>query len=131
LPGLDDAEVRREWTESKTVLEDLLGTAVTVASVPTGRYTKRVGLLAVQAGYEHVFTIEPWLEPRQLGSMLVYGRYAVYATTSEARVAALCSLSRPTLLWMAGGWYARKAAKAVLGPLYDPLRRRVLARTGS
>jgi hypothetical protein len=29
---------------------------------------------------------------------------------------------------MAGSWYARKAAKAAPGPVYDPLRRRVLAR---
>jgi peptidoglycan/xylan/chitin deacetylase (PgdA/CDA1 family) len=130
LPGLDDAEMRREWSESKAVLEDLLGTAVTVASVPTGRYTARVGLLAAEAGYEHIFTIEPWLEPRALGPALVYGRFSVYAKTSPARIAALCSLSRPTLLWMGGGWYARKAAKALLGPVYDPLRRRVLARIG-
>lgn len=130
LPGLGAAEILREWAESKAILEELLETDVTVASVPTGRYTEQVGLLAAQAGYEHVFTCEPWLEPRRVGSALVYGRYAVYTATSPERVAALCSLSRPTLLWMGGAWYVRKAAKAVLGPLYDPLRRRVLARTG-
>ena len=130
LTGLDDDEVLREWAESKAVLEDLLSSPVTVASVPTGRYTRREGRLAAEAGYEHVFTIEPWLEPRPLGSLLQHGRFSVYAKTSERRIAALCALSRPTLLWMGGGWYVRKATKAVLGPLYDPLRRRVLARTG-
>jgi peptidoglycan/xylan/chitin deacetylase (PgdA/CDA1 family) len=130
LPPLDDADLRREWSESKAILEDLLGAPVTVASVPTGRYSRRVGLAAAEAGYEHLFTIEPWLEPRPLGSLLQHGRFSVYARTSERRITALCSLSRPTLLWMSGGWYARKAAKAVLGPVYDPLRRRVLARTG-
>ena len=102
--------------------------AVVVASVPTGRYTDEVGLLAAEAGYEHLFTSEPWLEPRALGSARAYGRFAINARTSPERIAALCSLSRPTLLWMGGGWYARKAAKAALGPVYDPLRRRVLAR---
>jgi peptidoglycan/xylan/chitin deacetylase (PgdA/CDA1 family) len=128
--GLDDDEVLREWVESKAELEDVLGASVTVASVPTGRYTARVGRLAAHAGYEHVFTCEPWLEPRRLASALVYGRFSVFAGTSAERVAALCALSRPTLLWMSGGWYARKAAKAVLGPVYDPLRSRVLARLG-
>ena len=128
LPGLDDAAVLREWVESRAVLEDLLGAPVTVASVPTGRYNGRIGRLAAEAGYEHLFTCEPWLEPRRLGSLLLWGRYPVYAATTTARVRAYCSFSRPTLWWVAGGWYARKAAKAVLGPVYDPLRARLLAR---
>lgn len=130
LTGLDDAEVLREWRESRTVLEELLDAPATVASVPTGRYTAREGRLAAEVGYEHLFTIEPWVGPRPLAAMLVHGRFSVYANTSARRIAALCALSRPTLLWMGGGWYARKAAKAVLGPLYDPLRRRALARLG-
>ena len=128
LTALGDDEVRREWLDSKAVLEDLVGAPVVVASVPTGRYTDEVGLLAAEAGYDHLFTSEPWLEPRALGSARAYGRFAIDARTSPERIAALCSLSRPTLLWMGGGWYARKAAKAALGPVYDPLRRRVLAR---
>lgn len=130
LTPLSDDDLLREWSESKAVLEDLLGASVTIASVPTGRYSARVGRLAARAGYDHVFTSEPWLEPRRLESALVYGRFSVYSGTSAARVGALCSLSRPALWWAGGGWYARKAAKAVLGQLYDPLRRRVLARIG-
>jgi peptidoglycan/xylan/chitin deacetylase (PgdA/CDA1 family) len=128
LTSLGDDDVRREWRESKARLEEHLGSAVTVASVPTGRYSARIGLLAAEAGYAHVFTCEPWLEPRRLGQTLVYGRFPVYAGTSARRIEALCSLSRPTVWWVGGTWYARKAAKAVLGPLYDPLRRRILAR---
>jgi hypothetical protein len=129
LTRLDDAEVLREWSDSKAILEDVLGAEVRVASVPTGRYSARIGRLAAEAGYEHVFTSEPWLEPRPVGSALVYGRFSVYAATSAARIAALCSLSRPTLLWMSGSWYVRRAAKALLGRVYDRLRARVLART--
>jgi peptidoglycan/xylan/chitin deacetylase (PgdA/CDA1 family) len=128
LTSLSEDDVRREWRESKARLEEHLGSAVTVASVPTGRYSARIGLLAAEAGYAHVFTCEPWLEPRRLGQTLVYGRFPVYAGTSARRIEALCSLSRPTVWWVGGTWYARKAAKAVLGPLYDPLRRRILAR---
>jgi peptidoglycan/xylan/chitin deacetylase (PgdA/CDA1 family) len=128
LTGLDDGALLREWSESKAILEDLLGAHVTVASVPTGRYSTRVGRLAVEAGYEHVFTSEPWLEPRPLGSALVYGRIAVVSNTSDARIAALCSFSRTTLWRLAGAWYARKAAKSLLGPVYDPVRRRILDR---
>jgi peptidoglycan/xylan/chitin deacetylase (PgdA/CDA1 family) len=128
LTKLGDGDARGEWSESKAVLEDVLGATVVVASVPTGRYSERIATLAAHVGYEHLFTSEPWLEPRRADTVLVYGRYAVHAGTSAARITALCSLSRPTLLWMGGGWYARKAAKAVLGPVYDPLRRRLLTR---
>ena len=128
LPKLSDAEVLREWSESRAKLEGLLGAPVTVASVPTGRYSARIGRLAAEAGYEHLFTCEPWLEPRRIDSMQLWGRYPVYAGTSADRVLAYCSLSRPTLWWVAGGWYVRKAAKAVLGPVYDPIRGQMLAR---
>jgi peptidoglycan/xylan/chitin deacetylase (PgdA/CDA1 family) len=128
LTRLDDADVLREWCESKAVLEELLGERVTVASVPTGYYAKRIGRLAAEAGYEHLFTCEPWLEPKRLGTVDVYGRYPVYVETSAERVKAYCAFSRPTLWWVGGGWYVRKAAKAVLGSRYDSLRGRVLAR---
>lgn len=128
MPRLDDADVLREWSESKAVLEELLGARVTVASVPTGYYSKRIGRLAAEAGYEHLFTCEPWLEPKRLGAVLVHGRYPVYAGTSAQRVQAYCAFSRPTLWWVGGSWYVRKAAKAVLGPVYESLRGHVLAR---
>jgi peptidoglycan/xylan/chitin deacetylase (PgdA/CDA1 family) len=128
LTSLDDAEVLREWSESRAVLGDLLRTRVAVASVPTGRYKSRVGRLAAEAGYEHLFTCEPWLEPRSLDSILVHGRYPVYAGTTPERIRAYCAFSRPTLWWVGGGWYVRKAAKTALGPVYESLRTRVLAR---
>ncbi len=128
LTRLDDADVLREWSESRAVLEELLGDRVAVASVPTGYYSERVGRLAAEAGYEHVFTCEPWLEPKRVGRALVHGRFPVYAGTSADRVRAYCAFSRPTLWWVGGGWYVRKAAKAVLGPVYESLRGRVLAR---
>jgi peptidoglycan/xylan/chitin deacetylase (PgdA/CDA1 family) len=126
---LDDDDVRREWSESKAVLEDLLGTSVTVASVPRGRYSTRIGRLAIEAGYDHVFTSEPWLEPRSLASGLVYGRIPVVSNMSPERIAALCAFSRPTLWWLQSAWYSRKAAKSLLGPVYDRVRRSILDRT--
>lgn len=128
LTSLEDAEGLREWSESKAILEDLLGVAVTTASVPTGRYSVRVGRLAAEAGLEHVFTGEPWLEPRRVESALAYGRFSMYAGTPARRVAALCSLSRPTLVRMGASWYVRRGVKALLGRAYDPLRARILAR---
>lgn len=128
LSGLPDSEVAAEWTTSRRALEDALGEPVTSASVPGGFYSTRVGELASAAGYTHLFTSEPWLKPRRVGSLRVYGRFAVVADTSAADVAALCRLSRPAILRAAISWHTRKTARGALGPIYAGLRRRVLAK---
>lgn len=126
LTRLSDAEVADEWTRSKTILEEILGAPVDTLSVPTGYYDERVGRLAAEAGYRRIFTSEPWLEPRPLGAALVHGRFSVVNTTPAAHVERLCRLS-PRALWPdAAGWYARKAAKRALGPVYTRVRARLL-----
>jgi peptidoglycan/xylan/chitin deacetylase (PgdA/CDA1 family) len=128
LSRLSDAEVTAELETSRKVLEDVLGKPVTTASVPGGFYSARVAELAGEAGFDHLFTSEPWLESRQVGSLLVYGRFAIVSDTTAADVAALCRLSKPALVRATISWHARKAARAALGPLYAELRRRILAR---
>jgi peptidoglycan/xylan/chitin deacetylase (PgdA/CDA1 family) len=69
---LGDAELTRELTESRRILEGLLGRPVTQAAVPFGSYDRRVLTQARRAGaYERVFTSDggparhgAWLQPR-------------------------------------------------------------------
>ncbi len=108
----------------------LLGGPVEAASVPTGFYTATVGRCAVEAGLTHLFTSEPWLEPRPLdGGSAGYGRFSVISTTPAARIASLCRLSRAAV-WREASlfWYGRQVAKRALGPLYTRLREPLLAR---
>lgn len=128
LSRLSDAEVTAELETSKNVLEDAIGEPVTTASVPGGFYSPRVAELAGRAGFEHLFTSEPWLTARKVGALRVYGRFAIVSDTAAADVAALCRLSRPAIVRATISWHARKAARAALGPAYAELRRRILAR---
>lgn len=129
MTRLSDAEIADEWRRSKTILEDTLGAAVTTLSVPTGYYEERVGRIAVGLGYRHVFTSEPWLEPRRLGDGVAYGRFQVTAGTPAARVDALCRFSRSAVWRAASARRAKAGAKTMLGPAYGAVRRALLART--
>jgi peptidoglycan/xylan/chitin deacetylase (PgdA/CDA1 family) len=128
MTTLADAEISEEWRRSKAVLEDVLGAPVTVLSVPTGFYTSRVGRIAAEAGYRHLFTSEPRVRPRSLSGALVYGRFSVLASTPAARVEQLCRFSRGAL-WREGAkWYAKRVPKTLLRGHYERVRRFVLAR---
>jgi peptidoglycan/xylan/chitin deacetylase (PgdA/CDA1 family) len=127
LTRLSAAEIDDEWRRSKALLEDLLGERIRTLSIPTGFYAERVGRLATEAGYRHLFCSEPWLTPRPVGeSGRLYGRFSVIGKTPADRVGALCRLSRRAVWREAGVWQARKGAKTVLGPAYFRIRARVL-----
>jgi peptidoglycan/xylan/chitin deacetylase (PgdA/CDA1 family) len=74
--GLDDTTAALELGESKEALTAILGRRVTLFSFPHGGYDQRCCELARQAGYEHVFTIEPGLA-RQSPTQFVIGRVRV------------------------------------------------------
>jgi peptidoglycan/xylan/chitin deacetylase (PgdA/CDA1 family) len=102
--------IRRELTESRCELEDLLGRCVDRMSVPNGSLDERVLKIANECGYETVFTSETtinWVGDR------VIGRVAVRSTTTTDSL----------IQWAAGslrsaGWRRQALAipKKVLGP---------------
>ncbi|MGH7907522.1 MAG: polysaccharide deacetylase family protein [Candidatus Binataceae bacterium] len=56
LTDLDPDAIRRELSESKSRLEDLLGRTVADLAVPFGRYDRRVIKAALEVGYSRVMT---------------------------------------------------------------------------
>jgi peptidoglycan/xylan/chitin deacetylase (PgdA/CDA1 family) len=128
MTELSDLRLRAEWAESREILESILGHPVVVASVPTGHYAARIGRFAVACGYRHVFTSEPWVKPRPLGTGTIYGRFTVRAGTTAESVAAMCSFSRPALTRQRLAWQSRKVLKVALGSRYEDLRRVVISR---
>jgi peptidoglycan/xylan/chitin deacetylase (PgdA/CDA1 family) len=52
LPHLDERDARRELTDSRKSLEDLLGKPVPAFCFPKGRFNSRTCLLAREAGYK-------------------------------------------------------------------------------
>ena len=55
-----------EWTRSRSILTDILGEDVQVASMPGGDFAPQVAEAAAKAGFTRLFTSEPTREARHL-----------------------------------------------------------------
>lgn len=113
-----------EWAESKAVLEDILGEAVTVGSVPGGYYAPRVAQAARAAGLELLLTSEPESTPREVDGCLVLGRYTLRRDSADDLAGRLLA-SGPARLRQWAAWNAKKALKKTLGTGYIHLSSRL------
>jgi peptidoglycan/xylan/chitin deacetylase (PgdA/CDA1 family) len=105
---LSEAAMREEWTRSKDILEDILGSPVAAASIPGGHGDHRTELQAAAAGYRFLFTSEPRLIPWRTSGMLCIGRVCPKRGTPLARIGSLAkSRGFARELWL------RRAKQAV------------------
>jgi peptidoglycan/xylan/chitin deacetylase (PgdA/CDA1 family) len=119
---LTRAALDQEWSQSRELLGEVLGTPPRTASVPGGFLSEEVIASAAAAGYELLFTSEPTARVVQRG-ILVRGRYTIWATT-PARVAASYAQGNTIAcgrLWLE--WNAKKLAKSTSPRVYQALRR--------
>jgi peptidoglycan/xylan/chitin deacetylase (PgdA/CDA1 family) len=121
-------QLRREWSESAKALSDILGDAVTTASVPGGHYAAKVGKTAAEAGILTLFNSEPTTRVHTVDGCLVRGRYAIQTGMPAERAAALASGNLIPAFQQAALWNVKKAAKAVGGPVYLKVRELLLNR---
>ncbi len=115
-------ELDREWTSSRTVLEQVLGAPPRTASVPGGYLSKAVIAAAAAAGYELLFTSEPTACVAEAG-LVVRGRYTIWWTTPASVAPAYARGDRLACgrLWLE--WNAKKLAKRISPSTYQALRR--------
>lgn len=117
-----------EWCESVEILEGILQSPVTVASVPGGYYSRAVARAAAESGIRVLFTSEPVATARSVAGCVVLGRYSIQRSTSAITAAALASgRLRPRLLQLVQ-WNSRKLVKAIAGGAYPVVRRALLDR---
>jgi peptidoglycan/xylan/chitin deacetylase (PgdA/CDA1 family) len=76
LDSLGEAELARELVESKRQLEDAVGDAVSLFSLPHGIYSLKALEVARAAGYSRVFGIQPTCAHHELNSFFM-GRVMV------------------------------------------------------
>lgn len=117
----------KEWRDSRTALEQIVGSSITSASVPGGNFARTVARSAAEAGYELLFTSEPLNRPsRRPGDLLIAGRYGVTRGSQTSEVAALARCARVTMAkrWIL--WNAKKLFKRTMRPLYDQVRVRMI-----
>jgi peptidoglycan/xylan/chitin deacetylase (PgdA/CDA1 family) len=81
--------MREEWRTSADILSDLIGVPCETAAVPGGDISPQVLRLADEAGFQVLFTVEPELRPRRVGSCRVLGRCLIKSSMTPERVAEL------------------------------------------
>ena len=119
-------EICREWKNSIARLSEILGEPVTLASVPGGYYTRKVGAAAAEAGIRTLFTSEPVTSSHSVNGCLVAGRYAIQRGTSAATAASMASgaIAPRCRQWVF--WNMKKVAKSVGGNQWLRMRKWVL-----
>jgi peptidoglycan/xylan/chitin deacetylase (PgdA/CDA1 family) len=123
---LDPSSVRGEWTQSLDILQDIIGSRVTAASVPGGSTSPIVEHEAAAAGIEVLFTSEPRAKPSRRDGCAVIGRYMLYGADTAATAAAIVRGDLAPRLRRSAAWNSRKAGKKLLGKQYMSIRRALL-----
>jgi len=116
--ALTPADMRHEWSESRMKLEDILGRAVTVGSVPGGYFSDAVAKAAVDAGLRTLFTSEPTTKPSAFDECELIGRFTIrrgHPADMARRLAASAPWARCSA-WV--GWNAKELVKPMLGASY-------------
>jgi peptidoglycan/xylan/chitin deacetylase (PgdA/CDA1 family) len=124
-------QLEREWRESASRLSDILGTAVTVASVPGGSYSRAVGAAAARAGIRVLFTSEPTSTIGDVDGCALIGRYSVQRGTSSQTAAALAAGDFIPQFQRSVYWNFKKVLKRLGGNAWIEFRKAVLARRAS
>ncbi len=119
--------MRSEWSRSRQVLEDLLGHAVTVASVPGGYYSRPVADAARDAGVQTLFTSEPLTTTVDEGGCTVIGRFTIRRGDAPDLAQRLSSMAPWARYAAWTSWNAKGLIKPLLGPSYGRLADWVLA----
>jgi hypothetical protein len=110
--------MRREWTRSRKRLEDILGHAVTVASVPGGYFSKAVAHAADAAGLRTLFTSEPTTTAYAEADCTVCGRFVIRRGHRNDIARRFVRPAPWTRCSAWAGWNTKALVKPVLGTSY-------------
>ena len=122
MSSLPPDRLLAEWTVSVDRLQQVLGMAVTVGSVPGGGYSRKVAAAASTAGIRILFTSEPTSSTHTVNGCTVLGRFTLRAGSRVSFVSNLAAgngLSRASE-WTR--WNAKKLAKLAAGAAYLRVR---------
>lgn len=111
-----------EWASSVSVLSDLLGERVTVASIPGGFYSRRAAEIAALCGIRVLFTSEPTRRVWRVSGCQVFGRFSLVHGSSPDFTAALAAGRAAPQIYQRLSWDAKKIAKAAGGGAYSRMR---------
>ena len=128
ISSLPRERLLAEWRESVEVLEGIVGSPVTVASVPGGYYGRAVARAAAECGIRGLLTSEPGAAARSIDGCVILGRYSIQRGTPARTAAALASGALGPRLLQLAHWNSKKLLKRLTGDAYPAVRRAVLNR---
>ena len=117
--ALTTSEMRREWSDSRQRLEEIVDRPVTVGSVPGGYFSHAVAEAAAYAGLRTLYTSEPTTRPSMFDDLRIVGRFTIrrgHAPDMAFRFASSAPWARYGA-WL--GWNAKALVKPVLGASYS------------
>ena len=118
-------QMLHEWVTSRTVLEDVLGHAVQIASLPGGYFSPTVAETAGEAGFRVLFTSEPVTRTERKGACTIVGRFAIRAGADPELSRKLVEPAHWTRSEQWASWQVKGLLKPVLGSFYSRLADRV------
>jgi peptidoglycan/xylan/chitin deacetylase (PgdA/CDA1 family) len=119
-------QLQEEWERSRSILENILGAAVTAASIPGGDFAPAVAETAAEAGFSTLFSSEPTRTTRRFDGLELRGRYTIQSWTTEEEAAALASGKALACTRQALVWNVKKTGKLVGGDYYLRIRKLLL-----
>jgi peptidoglycan/xylan/chitin deacetylase (PgdA/CDA1 family) len=114
IEGRSPAEIRREFGDSKRMLEDGLGRPVTVASLPRGSADARAAAIVAELGYRAFCTSEPGLVGAATDPFDA-PRIAIKWRSSAAFVTRVLAGHRLTLATLRLSYGVKQVGKRVVG----------------
>ena len=120
------SQLQQEWSDSCARISDIIGEAVTVASVPGGYYSRVVAETAAEAGIRVLFNSEPVTAVGNIGGCAVIGRFGIQRDTPPYVAAALAGGAFIPRAKQYAYWNLKKAVKAVGGSQWLRLRKYLL-----
>lgn len=125
ISKLSEKEIFEEWSESKRILETIVGKPITIASIPGGAVSKKVINSLFKAGYSEIYTSEPSNIKRRYSKGCVIGRFAIKYSTSLEDIQKILngSFYRYKLLF---DYRLLKIIKALMGNNYNIIKQKIL-----
>lgn len=111
-------DMRREWTESRQRLEDVLGHAVSTGSVPGGYFSKDVGRSAAESGLRLLFNSEPVRSQHAIDGCEIAGRFTIRAGAPPDLAERLVHRAPWARSKEWAAWNAKGLVKPLLGSSY-------------
>ena len=123
MSRINETDLDHEWRRSRELLAEILGEAPRHAAVPGGDVSQAVTHAVERAGYEILMTSDPILKVQRVGSLQVFGRFPIWASTSAETAAAYVAGRRSAQARVALAWRLKRLAKKISPGAYERLRR--------